>query len=214
LVASLREILWRCELGTLALLLSLFNLPLLAGQFSPQFIFHPAAVRAGEWWRVLTHPFVHVSWYHLALDAAAFFLAYAELRDRRCFERFAFVVAAGAGSLLAAVLASPLIAAHGLCGLSGIAHGLTALVGLELVRQHEDKLQRFAGLVCFLSVVGKSILEAATGDVLFARLHFGWLGTPIAVCHAGGVLGALGAWLGLGLRYPHAASHTLGERRS
>ena len=37
--------------------------------------------------------------------------------------------------------------------------------------------------------------EAATGDVLFASWHLGSLGTPIAACHAGGILGALVTWL-------------------
>jgi len=26
-------------------------------------MFLPAAVREGEWWRVFTHPFIHVTWF-------------------------------------------------------------------------------------------------------------------------------------------------------
>ena len=84
-----------------------------------------AAVRAGEWWRLVTYPFVHVSWYHLLLDAAAFFTAYVELRHRRGLERLGFVAAAGAGGLLAAWWLAPIVFTRGLCGLSGVAHGLT-----------------------------------------------------------------------------------------
>jgi rhomboid family GlyGly-CTERM serine protease len=192
---SLGDNLWRWEIAAFALLIALLNLPLLTGVFSTQFIYHADAVNGGEWWRVFTHPFVHVSYYHLVLDALAFFLAYAELHHR-CFpERIAFVVAASAGSLLAALVASPLIAAHGLCGLSGIAHGLTAVVGLEMLHRSHDPVSRWSGLFCFMAVTGKSLLELVTGQVLFASWHLGSLGTPIAVCHAGGVLGALLVWV-------------------
>jgi rhomboid family GlyGly-CTERM serine protease len=192
---SLGRILWRLEIAAFALLIALFNLPLLTGVSSTQFIYHPAAVNGGEWWRVFTYPFVHVSCYHLALDALAFFLAYAELHHRRFLERLAFVAAAIAGSLLAALAASPLIVAHGLCGLSGIAHGLTAVVSLEMLRRSDDSISRWSGLFCFVGVTAKSLLELITGQVLFASWHLGWLGTPIAACHAGGVLGALLFWI-------------------
>jgi rhomboid family GlyGly-CTERM serine protease len=202
--ASLRDTLWRCELTALAAWLVLANLPLLFGGMADSLAFQPRAVGAGEWWRVLTHPFAHVSWYHLLLDAAAFFLAYSELRERRFLERAALVTAAGAGSLLAAVLASPAVAIHGLCGLSGLAHGLSAVVGVELFLRSREQLLRAGGLACLVIVVGKSVIEAATGNVLFADWHFGWLGTPIAVCHGGGVLGALVTWLILQSRQRNA----------
>ena len=78
-----------------AILLVLLNLPLLTGGFAGFFAFLPDAVWAGEWWRLVTPPFVHVSPYHLLLDAAACFTAYAELRQRRGLERLGFVAAVG-----------------------------------------------------------------------------------------------------------------------
>ena len=192
---SLQRILWRWELAAFFLLVAMFNLPLFTVAFSTPFTFHPDAVRAGEWWRLFTHPFVHVSWYHLALDALAFFLAYTELKHWRFLGRVCVVAAAGAGSLLAALAASPLVATYGLCGLSGIAHGLTAVAGLEMLYRSKDKASQWAGLLCFAAVTGKGLLELVTGQVLFASWHLGWLGTPIAACHAGGVLGATLTWL-------------------
>jgi len=191
---SVEKALWRFELAAFAALIALLNLPLMAGHFAERFAFLPGAVRAGEWWRLLTHPFVHVSWYHLLLDAAAFFMAYAELRHRRWLERFGLVAAAGAGGVLAAWWTAPVVSTCGLCGLSGIAHGLMAVVGLDLA-QSRDRLLRRVGLASFAGVVLKSLVEALTGEILFASWHLGWLGTPIAVCHAGGVLGASMIWL-------------------
>ena len=186
----------RIELGCFALLLALFNLPLVFGGYAAAwFRFHPELVRAGEWWRVLTHPLAHVSGYHFVLDAAAFLLAYTELNDRRRGERLGLVAAAGAGSLLVAWGFSPVVLTGGLCGLSGIAHGLSAVVGFEMLRKQDDLWLRGAGLLCFAAVVGKSVLEAVAGQVMFASWHFGSLGTPVAVSHAGGVLGALVALL-------------------
>lgn len=186
---------WRIELAAFAILLALLNLPLLAGPCDPRFIFLPQVVLAGEWWRAFTHPFVHVSPYHLLLDAAAFFILYAELREKRRRERLALLLAAGAGSLLVSLWAAPAMQTRGLCGLSGIAHGLAAVTALELMTGASRKTLRLAGLASFALVLGKSLLEAATGRIAFASWHPGSLGFPIAVCHAGGVLGALLAWL-------------------
>ena len=192
---STEDFLWRVELSTFAGLIALLNVPLIFGSFARLFAFLPDAVRAGEWWRLFTYPFVHVSWYHLLLDSAAFFVAYLELRRWRLVERIVLVAAGCAGGLLAAWLGSPLVAAHGLCGLSGVAHGLTAVVGLELLVRNRDKVLRAAGFGTFAAVVLKSFVEALTGQIAFASWHIGSLGTPIAICHAGGVIGALTAWL-------------------
>lgn len=181
----------RLELILFSVILMALNAPLLAGQPWRSLVWAPSAVSAGEWWRLLAHPFVHVSAYHLVLDASAFLLAYAELRERGWCERLSLVAAAGAGSVLAAWSAAPLVETHGLCGLSGIAHGLTAVVGVDLLRSGRDRAMRVAGLLCFAGVVVKSLVEAGTGDVMLISWHVGSLGTPVAVSHAGGVLGAL-----------------------
>src|SRR6185503_21214520 len=102
--------------------LLLFNLPLLTGSFSDSFIFLPDAVRAGEWWRCLTHPFVHVSWLHLSLDGVAFVVLYHSLEARSKTTRLLCVVSCAASSLAAYMLIAPYVEARGLCGLSGIAH--------------------------------------------------------------------------------------------
>jgi len=193
----MRPLFWRIELWAFAVFIGLLNLPLLTGDFATTFIFLPDAVSAGEWWRVPAHPFVHVSLYHLLLDASVFFLLYTELRDKTWFERFTLLLAAGAGSLLVSLWAAPIIQTRGLCGLSGIAHGLAAVSALEMLSGAKDKTLWRLGLASLLLVVGKSLIEAVTGQIAFESLHFGELGVPIAVCHAGGVLGALLAWLGI-----------------
>ena len=151
----------------------------------------PSRVLAGDWWRVLTHCFVHVSWYHLLMDAGAFALLWHALQLKGAPKRAILFSACLLGSILAATLASPLNA--GLCGLSGIAHGLMAFSALEYASDSDPTLRR-CGWISLAAVVLKSMWEAATGNVFFAGLHFGNIADPIAACHAGGTLGALCAW--------------------
>lgn len=179
----------RPEIILFAILILLFNAPVLFGGFWSSMIFQPAAVRSGEWWRLLTHPFVHLTWYHLLLDGTAFLSLYWSIVERRISIRLAYVVAAGAGSLIASWFASPSISTNGLCGLSGIAHGLMAISAVEML--DGEKMERRIGWVTLISVVGKAGFEAVTGKMFFGFLDFGMLGSPVAVSHAGGVFGAL-----------------------
>src|SRR5947208_11677834 len=91
----------RFELSALAAIIVLVNLPLLHGACAVDLIFLPDRVAAGEWWRVFTHWSVHVSGYHLLLDAAAFLILYQGLVGRSGFERMGYVLVCGSGGLLA-----------------------------------------------------------------------------------------------------------------
>lgn len=98
------------------------------------------------------------------------------------------------GSLLVSLFAAPMIYSVGLCGLSGVAHGLMVISALGMMQENDDKKIFWAGAISFLFVIGKASVEAITGQVVFSHLHFGNLGTPIAVCHAGEILGVLFIW--------------------
>jgi rhomboid family GlyGly-CTERM serine protease len=152
-------------------------------------IFLPDVVKAGQWWRLLAHPFVHLSWYHLLLDAGAFLLLYGGLQEASRFRRLLSVVASAGGSLGLSLLTSPVILNQGLCGLSGIAHGLMAFSGLEsLTSPTAARSSRITGLLSFGIISIKSLLEVLQGRVFFEFLHFGMMGVPVPACHAGGVL--------------------------
>lgn len=179
------------ELLVFTVLIAAMNLHLLGIGTGHQWIYLPDAVSSGDWWRLVTHPFVHVSWYHLALDAGAFWLLYQSLHENRGFRKLLVAAVCGGASLLAAVLFSPDIATTGLCGLSGTAHGLMAFAGLEMTFTRGS---RRAGWLTFLLVFVKSIYEAATGTVVFDFMHMGLCGSPLAICHLGGVIGGIGAY--------------------
>jgi len=127
-------------------------------------------------------PFVHVTWYHLVLDGAAFLALYHSLVEPSLARRLVYVLAAGAGSLLAAWATMPAISTSGLCGLSGVAHGLMAVSALELMTgQPPGSTERRIGQMSFFLVVGKAALEAVSGRMFFTFLHFGLMGDPVAV---------------------------------
>jgi rhomboid family GlyGly-CTERM serine protease len=151
-------------------------------------IFTPEGATSGEWWRLFNHPFVHVSWYHLTLDAGGFLLLYTGLAETRICTKAMLCAVCAATSLAAAMLFSPALEAAGLCGLSGIAHGLMAFQGIEMMGDPRD---RRVGLASLLIVSGKGFYELLTGRVLFDFLHFGMYGTPLAACHFGGVVGGV-----------------------
>lgn len=178
----------RIELGAFLIVLLATNVALLLGRVCEPLIFLPDRFLAGNWWRALTFPFVHVSGYHFLLDAGAFLFLYHGLQETSARRRLLMVIACTAGCLGASWMASSLTA--GLCGLSGVAHGLMAISALEMMRS-DDRTLRNASMVCFWVVVLKSILEAFAGQVLFSFLHFGPVGAPVATCHAGGILGGL-----------------------
>ncbi|MEW6079265.1 MAG: rhombosortase [Thermodesulfobacteriota bacterium] len=169
-------------------LIGLCNFHLITGDSCGTLIFRWDRVTAGDVYRLVTHPFVHVSWYHFLLDAGAFFLLYTGLSEKRPSRRLLTVGICGFSGLLAPLIFAPEVYSQGLCGLSGIAHGLMAFSGLEMMR---DKTTARVGFICLAIVVVKSIYEAATGTMFFSFLLFGLCGIPIAVCHAGGVLGGI-----------------------
>lgn len=172
------------------------NTHILKGEFDASRIFFPEAVMAGEWLRVVTHPFVHVGWYHLFLDAGAFFLLYTGLEEKRKYLKVLFLSICGAGSIIASLIATPRIHVQGLCGLSGIGHGLMAITSLEMMQKKET---RWIGLISLLMVTLKSIYELLTGNVLF---HFGLCGSPLSACHIGGVIGGCVCYIIFGkIRY-------------
>ncbi len=185
------------DLLVLTALLVLVNRPLFYGAVNSALIYHPAPVGAGEWWRLISYPFVHLSWYHLMLDAGAFYLLYTGLEEKRCSRKLVILAACSASSLLFGVCLGG-AQNLGLAGLSGVAHGLMAFAALEMARSAG---RRHLGLVCLFLVLGKSVYELATGDVVFSSLHMDLCGTPVAASHGGGVLaGVLVFWMLNGFR--------------
>lgn len=189
---------WSPDIWAFLCILLAVNTHMITGDYQSALIFLPNGDRQ-EWLRLFFHPFVHVSGYHLLLDAGAFFLLYTGLAEKRMPVRLVYMAVSGCTSLLFALAFSPLTAAAGLCGLSGIAHGLMAVSGLEMMQIPD---QRKIGAISLTAVVFKSLYEIITGDVLLTFLQLGMCGSPIAACHAGGTFGGILIFCVLRISFP------------
>ena len=174
-----------------AIIIALANIPLLAGGFAEQLIYLPDKVFVGQWWRLITHPFVHVSGYHLLMDASAFLMLYAQLKEGRFLRRMIYLLGIHTGITAAVTLSLASTQATGYCGLSGLAHGLMALWCIERIgTSNPDKTERRIAAGIGIGLLAKSLFEVAAGHVFFGFLHFGSVGQPIVISHLAGVLSA------------------------
>ncbi|MBW8015556.1 MAG: rhombosortase [Planctomycetes bacterium] len=180
------------ELKIYIVFIAVFNLGIFAGTVPDFLLFYPEKIMAGQFWRLITHAFVHVSWYHLLLDGAAFLMLYCQLASKSLAVRTFYVAAASIGSMLAAAVVLPYVDSVGYCGLSGIDHGLMTICALEmLTAKGSGKTVKIAGAVSLFLVAAKSIYEAAAGHMFLELLHFNMMGSPVAVSHIGGAAGGL-----------------------
>lgn len=85
----------------------------------------------------------------------------------------------GTASLVAALLLSPDIGRYGLCGLSGTAHGLMLLLGLQWIgaagifHGYGRPISIMGGFLLSVMVVVKSLFEVKIGHAMFASMHGG-----------------------------------------
>jgi len=79
---------------------------------------------------------------------------------------------------------------YGFCGLSGAGHGLMAILALQMIGA-KSPTERNAGRMVAVALLFKSIVEALTGQVLFAGMHMGAVGVPNTFSHLAGTLAGL-----------------------
>lgn len=187
---------WHKETNLLLLIVLILNLPLFFDGSTANWAFSEETIN-GKWWQLLTHPFVHVSWYHLLLDATALFTLYPGLTESRRSVRLGYLAATATGSLMMAIWRSPEIVSIGFCGLSGVAHGILFIWSIELIeKKNQQPWIRKIGILSLSTVLIKCLWEAAINMPLVGFMHFDLMGTPILACHLGGVSGGIVA-LGL-----------------
>jgi rhomboid family GlyGly-CTERM serine protease len=179
----------KLELLIFAATLVLLNLGLLTGVVSENLVLLPNRIADGEWWRLFSFAWAHNSLYHLVLDGSAFLFLYQNLKSRRTL-RIAQLVTCILFSGIVPVLFSPEIKEIGLCGLSGVAHGLMAISAVEAILANELEARSF-GWLLLLGLGAKVAFEMASGRMLFQSWHMGNVGIPIPSCHLGGLFGGI-----------------------
>jgi rhomboid family GlyGly-CTERM serine protease len=163
-------------------------------------IYQRDAIVAGEWWRIITGNWVHLSANHFAYDVMVFALAGSliELRGHRGFGWFCVLSPALIG--LTVFLAEPGLELFG--GLSGMATGAIVLLCLNGLGERNTW-----SLICscvLVAVVLKTIFEFATGQMAF--VHSGsTLLKPIPISHLAGALAAALVFMGQPLPHKYGA---------
>ncbi|MFB6346446.1 MAG: rhomboid family intramembrane serine protease [bacterium] len=158
---------------------------------------------------IITHALVHVSWYHLILDASAFVMLYVMLKGSTRRKLLYVLITIAGGALFPMLFPESGIYRYGISGLSAASHGLMAVVGAQYVISPSDHEQYVIGVISLGSVALKSLVELYTGQVVFSVFHFGQVGTPIAESHLGGVLAGV---MVVGLLYIRNEFPILGYR--
>lgn len=180
----------RWEIWIYGACIVLANLSLLNGSVATAGYYYPDRVIAGEFYRLLTHPFVHVSGYHLLLDGSAFLMLCAMLKERCRVKRTLYLLGAHIGCVIGVTIVLPLHDSIGYAGLSGIAHGLMAVWALECT-QSKERETVIVGWMTFGIVLGKALYEALSSQMLFSFMHSSLIGQPISVSHLSGILGGV-----------------------
>jgi rhomboid protease GluP len=118
----------------------------------------------GDWWRVLTFSFLHLTWLHLALNTAGLLWLGRIVERRLGRARFTIVfftsaVASGtAGMLLGSVLPTSGVAV----GASGAVCGLLAAALMLAFRGDADRRVRLPLTICLAAVIATSFVPGVS----------------------------------------------------
>jgi rhomboid family GlyGly-CTERM serine protease len=147
-----------------------------------------AAIAAGQWWRLITAHFVHLTFRHAALDLGGLVLLWALFaRDLRPLQWTVVILAAVAAIDCGLWLRDPAIVWY--LGLSGVLHGVLAAGAFVRIRRGDPEGWVLAGLL-----LAKVTYEQMHGQMPFAG------DMPVVVdAHLYGVVGGLAAAILLAL---------------
>lgn len=147
-----------------------------------------SAILAGEWWRLVTGHFVHLSWSHLLMNLAGLWLIWQLFLSQEnpipyCLYRLPLLTL---GTSLGLLLLSPEVAWYR--GLSGILHGL---LGLALLQQLAR--QPLSSSILLALIAGKLAWEQLSGPLPGSE---SWTaGRVIVDAHLYGMLSGVLLWV-------------------
>jgi rhomboid family GlyGly-CTERM serine protease len=158
-------------------------------------LYQREAVRAGQWWRIVTAMWVHLDTWHWLADAMA--AAGLILLLARVLRPHVIVGALVVCGVLVqiALLNQPTVQWYG--GLSGALHGLAAWGGLRLLKPSadgaEDRFSRWIGVALCVGVLVKVWLEQSWLSPIAYDPHWGF--GVVRIAHAFGAASGLLIWV-------------------
>jgi rhomboid family GlyGly-CTERM serine protease len=163
----------------------------------PALAWERAALDAGDWWRLFTGSWVHLTWAHLALNFGGAALVFV------MFTRWVRPLDQTVALLLLGVLTSALLwwmfpRVQWMVGLSGALHGLFAWNAMTMTGMRDPNPDgawwrgpRY-GFVLLAGVVAKVVMENLRDT---PAAYAEWLGGPVLIeAHQAGIVAGLMLW--------------------
>lgn len=180
---ELRNSRWPMFIGVI--LAGLVVLQALPSDWQAALRYDRTACLQGEYWRLLTAPWVHLGWAHLALNVVGLILmAWVFARDWPLFRWLLALAVAGLVSTLGVHLGNPDV--FWLVGLSGALHGLFGFSAVGWLRMGDR-----AGWVLLAGLGIKLVYEQWLGSLAISEAIVG--GNVVTAAHLWGAVGGL-AW--------------------
>ncbi|PCJ59045.1 MAG: rhombosortase [Planctomycetota bacterium] len=171
------------------ILLVCINTPLFSETYNQTFSFNPTLLLQGEYWRFITHPFVHISFYHLLTDTLVLVILWSLLQSYSFAEKLLLILTCLIGSLIGAWAGMNHYQVYDYSGLSGINYGLIGFICMQMMRQKQIlKIFKIGVSVFYFSVLLMSIIELTIGSHFLSSIHLGNVGTPIISSHLAGII--------------------------
>lgn len=163
----------------------------------------------GQWWRLITGPFIHATWGHLIRDLAL--VAIAGIAYEHPLRSHKLLLFAG-GIVLPGLVVLVAGDVQWYCGLSGLSHALLAAALSYEFTQRRGTARVIVLALCAIAAV-KPIYELVTGAPAFAMsLGAGVAQVPLA--HVAGVLVGIACGLAAGRASSAAHRRRSGSRAS
>ncbi len=171
--------------------IAITNFQLLYTNDNYQYCLHVPSILEGEIWRILSHPFAHLSFYHLTTDVLVFLVLFRELKCYGKTPIYFLILVCWVVSSFSAMVSLPVYGISTFGGLSGINYGLLMYYCMhQALTLGGKKIQIGFFLISVLLLISQ-ILAGVFQMNLFENVHYGYVGRPILESHGGGILAGL-----------------------
>jgi len=156
-----------------------------------QYCLHVPSILEGEIWRIFSHPFAHLSFYHLTTDILVFLVLFRELKCNAKAPIYLLILVCWVVSSFSAMISLSVYGISTFGGLSGINYGLLMYFCIYQGLMHENRKVQIIFFLISLLLILSQLLGGFFQVQCLQNVHYGYVGSPILESHAGGILAGL-----------------------